>query len=496
MKLILIIQNLARIFILALPLLLLATSEGLAYEPGHPTITVLTLDDRPPNNLFLKQLGAIAGIDLVVEFGPSPSTDADCVSLNAAACGSLVGSRTADPWTLTPPEVRPDALLHFAVPRVQPTVTDPAVLAEYSRIMQDLAKPEIQRIVVRALTDESFQLDDNYLKEYKDRITGWLNFLERGNFDPDRLLITLDDNRPGPLSDTVKLLFGKYSNYVYDGTDEGMMLLLARALGERRDSLPSTCPVVFTDPLDMVSVQPLESGIMIENILTMVDWLQMRINPRWDLYDEWRPVLWIHGGDDEVERARRIVEIGETLGNKPVIVADAAVVNGGDTTLIETWELGHVPSGLTGYVGWNTASNTLGSAIALWAVVDYAYESTSDPAGVRAGVETFLWSRIIDDYLYQSIARSEAIQLANQEGINTWKMSDEETVRLAVLIQNRLMELSGELENKLILPLRIIEPDGHTGFIVELPWNRLFEISLYITDDRGVLPTICELEND
>ena len=63
-----------------------------------------------------------------------------------------------------------------------------------------------------------------------------------------------------------KILFRKFANYVQDGTDEGMMLLLARALGERSEQLPSTCPVVFTDPLAMVSVQPLESGIMIENV--------------------------------------------------------------------------------------------------------------------------------------------------------------------------------------------------------------------------------------
>jgi len=486
--------NLKKIILVLLSLMMIFSSVGHARDGGHTKISVLTLDDRPPNYLFLKQLGAIAGIELEIEFGMTESSEADCVSLNAAACGSLVDSRTADPWTLTPPEVKSHALLHFAVPRVQPTVTDPEKLAEYNRVISQLSQVELQRETLKAILDPEYSTDNEYLQDYADRILGWLDFLDRGNYDPDRLLITLDDNRPGPLSDTVKILFGEFSHYVQDGTDEGMMLLLARALGERRERLPSTCPVIFTDATDMVSVQPLESGIMIENVLTMVDWLQMRINPRWDLYEDWRPVLWIHGGDNEDTRLQRVVEIGERLGDRRVIVADVAVVNGGDSELIETWEYGHTPRGLTGYVGWNTASNTLGSAIALWAVVDYAYETTSDPEGVRAGIETFLWSRLIDDYLYQRFTRKEAIDDLTALGGNPWELTENDASMLATSIRIRLAQLTQTMGDGLFIPLRIIDPMDHTSFIVELPWNRLFEISLYVSDDRGVLPTVRPLE--
>ena len=186
------------IFVVLLLLAVMMPSAGHAQFEGHPTISILTLDDRPPNYLFLKQLGAIAGIELEIEFGARESCAADCVSLNAASCGSLVESRTADPWTLTPPEVRPDALLHFAVPRVQPTVTDAENLRNITMLFPSLTQPKIQREAIRFILDAEYRTENEYLQDYADRIVGWLDFLERGNYRPrTRILITLDDNRPG-----------------------------------------------------------------------------------------------------------------------------------------------------------------------------------------------------------------------------------------------------------------------------------------------------------
>jgi hypothetical protein len=266
-----------------------------SYASEPITLTILTLDDRPPNDLFLKQMSAIAGINLIVDFGPSASPGQDLVSLNGAACGSLVGSRTADPWTLVPPPVRPDAYLHFAVPRVQPTVSDAAIKAEYDNVITLLQNPDLQRDVLRAIQEDEAAFDNPYINDYAHRLAGWIDFLRRGDYDPDRLLITLDDNRPGPLSDGIKLLLGEFSDHVYDGTDECMMLLLARALKDRQEIQSNTIPIIFTDPYDLVSVQPFESGFAIENILAMTDWLHLRISPAIDLYERWRPVLWVHG---------------------------------------------------------------------------------------------------------------------------------------------------------------------------------------------------------
>jgi len=461
------------------------------------TITILTLDDRPPNNLFLKQLAAIAGIDLVVEFDPSAASTADCVSLNAAVAGSLVGSRSADPCTLAPPSVRPDALIHFALPRVEPTVLEQANSPEYSRVRQALQDPDIQRAVLAAIQSDSGIENDPCLASYADRMKGWLEFLGRADYDPNRLLITLDDNRPGPLSDGLKILFGRFSNFVYDGTDEGMMLLLARALRERQDgaSLPTTCCVVWTDPEGMLSVQPFEGAMPVENVLTMSRWLGVRLSPNCELYEPWRPMLWIHDSSaDETHVPDRVRSVSERIGDRPVIVADIARPNGGDPALIDTWAAGATPPGLIGYLGWDTSSNTLGSAMALWTAVDFAWWHSSDPEGVRAGIETFLWSRFLDDYLYQRIVRSEVTDILRSESIDPYHIAPERAADVAESIAQRLSELWIETGEPLAIPLRFVDPIDHTRFVVELPWNRLFEITLYPTDDRGILPVIRPIE--
>jgi hypothetical protein len=457
------------------------------------SITILTLDNRPPNDLFIKELAAVAGVDVQIGFDPSMASTADCVSINTAVAGSLVGSRSVDPWTLTPPEVRPDSLLHLAIPRVEPTVTESGLVQEYARVREILADPAVQNQVLDAIRGNSAVLDDPVLSSYVNRIKGWLDFLDRAGYDPDRLLITLDDNRPGPLSDGLKLLLKKYSNHVQDGTDEGMMLLFARALIERREAegRPVTCGIVWTSPEDLLKVQPFESAMVVENLLSITDWLNLRISPNIDLVERWRPVLWVHGsGSDEIERSDMIQEVSETLGDRPVIVADIAKANMGDDLLIDSWSYGYTPRGLIGYLGWNTSSNTLGSAVALWACADFGYSHGADPEGVRAAMETFLWARFLDDYYYQAHVRELRREIARAAGEDIYHLTPEQTAREEAAIAARLTELWRNLGVNLAIPLRYVDPLGHTTFTVELPWNRFFEIALYPSDDRGILPVI------
>jgi hypothetical protein len=482
-------------FILLIFLLLFCTAPSGATEPV--SITILTLDNRPPNNLFLKELAAVAGVDVTVSFVPDMAPVADCVSINAAVAGSLVGSRTIDPWKLDPPDVKPTALLHFAVPRIEPTVKEIGVADQYAKIREKLTDPDLQREVLDSIRNKDRSLDDPYLNNYVNRMRGWLDFLGRANYDPTRLLITLDDNRPGPLSDGLKLMLGKFSRCVYDGTDEGMMLLFARALHEAQIDPPTTCGIVWTDPGDLTAVMPVESGMVAENILTMASWLGMRITPRFDLLENWVPILWVNGaGSTDDTRADFAVATAVKIGDRPVIVADIAKTNKGDTALIQSWRENGTPPGLTGYVGWNSSSNTLGSAFALWVSVDFAYYHGADPEGVRAACETFLWARFLDDYLYQGMVRGERRDLLVAQGGDQFNLSAEQIRIEEAEIAKRITELWREMGEDLALPLRFVKPLDHTTFTVELPWSRFFEIELYPSDDRGILPVIRQVDSN
>lgn len=461
--------------------LFLSWSVG-AYAGGHDTIRVLTLDDRPPNNLFLKQLGAIAGINLIVEFGPDPEPVADCISLNAAVAGSLVGSRSIDPYYLDPAFVPPDALLHFAVPRIEPTVSEGGLAEEYQAVRTVLQDEEIQQLVLDSILNPEISLDDEYLAAYADRMRGWIDFLDRAAYDPDRLLITLDDNRPGPLAEGLKEILRGYSHYVQDGTDEGMMLLLARALRERQELPETVCGVIWPSDSSPSTVQPFESGLVFENIYNMVRWLGVQSTIDIEALESWQPVIWINAG------------VGPGLLNnmvwdRPVIVADINLPNGGDPELFRVWADNGAPD-LRGYVGWNTSSNTLGSAFALWTAIDYGYEKTSAPEGVRAAIETFLWARILDDYLYQRLARPDVTEMVREMGEDSYNIREQAKEEIEKLVVDALMELWREIDEPLDIDFLYVDPDGHTRIFVRLPWNRMFEIELYPIDDRAVLPAI------
>ncbi|MEO7993799.1 MAG: hypothetical protein ABI743_05315, partial [bacterium] len=299
-----------------------------ATRASAATVTMVTLDDRPCNTLFVQQLAAIAGIDLILSTTPADALNADCVSLNTVAAGSLVASRSTDPSALPAPHLRPDALVQFAVPRAQPFVKDAASLAAYSAALQTLANPDTQEIVRAAIAGDGPMPADTALADYARRLRGWLAYLDRAAIPRDRLLITLDDNRPGPLAAWLKLTLERYSDHVQDGTDEGMMLLLARWLREHETG-PAAYEIglVWTDPAGLLETHAFESGMPVENTLRMTDWLHVRVTSDLKGVARWRPVLWIHAGSNGAAAdGARVVATVEALSDRPVVVADIAAL--------------------------------------------------------------------------------------------------------------------------------------------------------------------------
>ena len=135
---------------------------------------------------------------------------------------------------------------------------------------------------------------------------------------------------------------------------------------------------------------------------------------------------------------------------KDVVLIDLLHANGGSKNLLD--DIDH--RGLLTYSAWNTATNALGSALALIAVHAYAGD---------ADMEDFLLERIIDDCLYQSHVRIDVNQ--------------------RLLAQNKnIHDLGGDAD--VILP-RIAEGLKHLAeaytdrpFTVSLPWDRTFEIDI------------------
>ena len=100
--------------------------------------------------------------------------------------------------------------------------------------------------------------------------------------------------------------------------------------------------------------------------------------------------------------ARNLPEFLDTMGRdleagRRVVVADVAYPNGAERRFTDLLRQRGWLHRLSGYSAWNTAGNTLGTAISAGVC---AWRSCDDPARIEA-----LFSRLIDDDLYQSRVR-------------------------------------------------------------------------------------------
>ncbi|MEW6280213.1 MAG: DUF4127 family protein, partial [Candidatus Eremiobacterota bacterium] len=153
---------------------------------------------------------------------------------------------------------------------------------------------------------------------------------------------------------------------------------------------------------------------------------------------------------DFVRALRRALDAGTR-----VTVADVAHANGGDRALIEELIRTDTATRLVGYAAWNTAGNTLGTALATAAL--WPASPTADQEGAR---RSFLLERLLDDGFYQSRVRSE---VATRLGGSSLGL---ESRQAAVAVEMASRALQQQLDR--------LAPGARAA--VSLPWDRLFEV--------------------
>lgn len=149
--------------------------------------------------------------------------------------------------------------------------------------------------------------------------------------------------------------------------------------------------------------------------------------------------------------------------HKPVVVADVATLNGADHELIDRMQDAGLLMQLAGYAGWNTSSNTLGTAIPMGI--------TYFKRGVNRMHQACLCSRYVEDYAYMSHVRSETTLALKSLGVVNGHI-DPHDERVTAFIKDGL-----ERFMKTYLPSIAV---ACTIEDVWLPWRRLFEIGLTI----------------
>lgn len=169
---------------------------------------------------------------------------------------------------------------------------------------------------------------------------------------------------------------------------------------------------------------------------------------------------------DFFDKMEEALELGQS-----VVLADVAYANGGDCSLIKHLLDRGMLTRLSGYAGWNTSGNTLGTALATTLMLPETVNRTSFLAYKR-----FMIERILDDCVYESIVRP---QLIKAMGGSFRLLSERETEVLQKRIKDRMWHIFKLYTEKMSLHV------GIKDISITLPWRRLFEAEISVeVDDR------------
>lgn len=506
-------------------------------EPGFTTrILFIPLDDRPPCLQFTERMGLIGNAQVVappmellgrfttpgqsdkiiswLQQQDLKSFDAAIIALDMLAYGGLVGSRVHNvPYEQAQKRLDVMAILHKRAPslkiygqsvvmRLAPTAdqkneayreklarwaeisvrTDPESKAETAKLEREIPAEGLANYKQA----RSRNLRINQLA---------IDLVRRGVID--YLLLTQDDAKPKGvhitdretlIAETARLkLTEKIA--VQPGADEVSMLLLARALNKHARFSPKIKAVYSSEKLSN-TVMPFEDRPLRQTVS-----FHIKATGSQEVSDEREAdvLYYVFASRFEAGRADSFAdEIEQKISQKKrVIVADVdprGDVQGGDTPFTMALERRHLLPELSGYASWNTAGNTIGTALPQGVVFTLAEAKLLKQPIAAPDIADRIWTaqnwflmhRVLDDYYFHNQIRAKANQYAKQVGRSSTLMSDEMTNQVEryclELLQKSFDELITNYEHKradsMQKTVRCTKP---TALRFDLPWNRTFE---------------------
>lgn len=307
------------------------------------------------------------------------------------------------------------------------------------------------------------------------------------------LIIPLDDNATfGYTSQEKRQLLYRVEGYnlidriyIYPGADEIGCILFARVFSKLKNYRPNVY-LEYSSTNGPYIIPDLEDRTLGESMKAQLMSGRARIVPEADKADI---VLMIHSagqgekamgrpGPYEKRHPSYFSEINypafidrlqtHISDQKFVALADVAILNGSDHTLMKLLSKNKMISQLDAYGGWNTAGNTIGTVVAHSIISSY-YKQEKSQADTL-----FFRSRIIEDWGYQTIVRHEITQNvlerydANYFDITAAPEAITEEIHNAL---NRFVEYLREQD----------EQFEATITAVDMPWKRMFEVAIEMT---------------
>lgn len=451
------------------------------------SILLVPLDDRPCCTQFVQRLAAMAGRELILPdrlgnfLDPGdPETmlaamaephEALLVSLDMVAWGGLIASRAQpEPLEIALQRLQKAALLARGRPafafqsimRTAPTQTnlEEVELAERLVELSVLTARRDPRADSLRATFPPAYLEDYLTRRRQAHLLNRLAIEQAGQGSWTELLLGIDDSRTEgwnvlEIRELEPLLPPNAS--LAPGTDEMGMLLLTRLIRPTTPIEVRWFPEAAAQRVgryedrslrEVVQAQARAAGVSLGRSTRQL-WVYGPLGEQGEAREQ---------GPVGPERAEALIaELKVALDQGLMIaLADVAHANGGDLKLLESLVNSSLAPGLIGYAAWNTAGNTLGTALATLAC--WPDQPSSSQELVR---QNFLLERLLDDGYYQAEVRHQG-GLAGLKDVPTAVAGS----------------IKRELDSRLT---RLIAAGFRPARLeVELPWARLFEVRLQV----------------
>lgn len=310
------------------------------------------------------------------------------------------------------------------------------------------------------------------------------------------LLLSQDDAKPQGIhvADRIKLLQEiqkqglEQKIAVQPGADEVSMILLARALTQVHGYRPRIRVVYSSDSIRAATMpfedRPLHQTVSQHIRATGAD--EVADGQSADIY------LYVYVSRHDKGKAEPFAaEIDASVRKvRQVVVADIdprGDVQGSDPEFAESLNRRKLFFALTGYAAWNTAANTIGTALSQGVVFSTAEDKLfkNPELSIRSlsAQRWFTLHRVMDDYYFHTLVRAKTNAYLKQEKKSSLIMNDEKT-RQAEAFSRKLMQRYFETVTKTYFKPIQRNPIPKTlscqasNLRFSLPWNRMFEASI------------------
>lgn len=509
---------------------------GAQSQPAFTTrVLLIPLDDRPTSTQLTQRLGMIANTEVVIpprellgkfttagqpdkiidwiKNREGGTFDVVIVALDMLAYGGLVGSRmhrvkSAEAlrrveFLKTLKRQMPQAKLYVqnVIMRLAPTPGDTnepyrARLEHWAEVSagtdthaQEATAALEREIPPAVLADYKMARRRNFLTNLKA-----IELVKEGVIE--YLLLSQDDAKPQGIhvADHERLLAEirkeglEQKVAVQPGADEVSMILLARALTQFHRYSPTVQAVYSSDSI-RAATMPFEDRPLHQTVSQHI-----RATEAQEVADGKRAdiVFYVYASRQEKGRAETFAaEIeAEIKAGKKVILADIdprGDVQGSDPNFMDALNRRNLFPRLSGYAAWNTAGNTIGTALSQGVVFTLAQEKLLSKHGLTAQIlaaqHWFTLHRVMDDFYFHTLVRAKTNEYLNQRKQSSLIMSDEKTQGAEAFGQKRMQEYFETFTHTYFksIPLLPGLSCRAADFQFSLPWNRMFEASIDFT---------------